>query len=320
MHIIIPDNLHKAGLKLLDAADGLTYEAPDSITREELIAKAGEADALIIRSASTVDAEMFDALTRVKVIGRAGVGVDNVDLDIATQRGVVVMNAPDGNTYATAEHTMAMMLALARHVAPAYMSMRAGKWDRKSFMGVELRGKTLGIVGFGRVGQAVAKRAAAFEMTVIAHDPYIPQDVADAAGVPLMGLDELFAQSDFLTLHAVVTDETRHMINVNSIAGMKDGVRIINVARGALIDDHDLAVAIKFGQVAGTAVDVYAEEPPPDDHPLLGLEGVLHTPHLGASTHDAQREVAVQATECVINALLHGQYKNVVNPAALQTT
>ena len=320
MHVIIPDNLHKAGLALLDAADGLTYDAPGSMPREDLLAKAGEVDALIIRSASKIDAEMFDALTKVKVIGRAGVGVDNVDLDIATERGVVVMNAPDGNTFATAEHTMAMMLALSRHVAPAYISMQEGRWDRKTFMGIELRGKTLGIFGLGRVGQAVAKRALAFEMTVIAYDPYIPADVADSIGVSLVSMDEMFAQCDFLTLHAIITDETREIINTKTIAGMKDGVRIVNVARGALINDADLAEAIKSGKVAGAAVDVYAKEPPPEDHPLLGLDGVLHTPHLGASTSDAQREVAVQATQSVIDALLNGQYENVVNPAALQTT
>ncbi|MBZ0304574.1 MAG: phosphoglycerate dehydrogenase, partial [Anaerolineae bacterium] len=205
MHIIVPDNLDQVGLDMLAATPGITYEAPAKMTRAELLAKASTADGLIIRSATTVDQEMFDALTQIKAIARAGVGVDNVDLELATQRGVVVMNAPDGNTIATAEQTLALMLALARHVPQAYLSMREGKWDRKTFMGTELRGKTLGMIGFGRVGQAVAKRALAFEMTVLAYDPYVTLEVGQALGVSLLSLDEIFARADYLTLHSVAT-------------------------------------------------------------------------------------------------------------------
>lgn len=317
MHIIVPDNLDQAGLDILDAAEGITYDAAAKMPREELLANAPKATGLIIRSASTIDAEMFEALTNVKAIARAGVGVDNIDLNIATERGVVVMNAPDGNTIATAEQTLAVMLSLARHLPKAYVSMVEGRWDRKAYTGTELRGKTLGIVGFGRVGQAVAKRAQAFEMSVIAFDPFIPTDIAQKADVRLVSLDELYAEANYISLHAVVTDETRDMINAESIDKMKDGVRIINVARGALINEVDLADAIKMGKVAGAGVDVYSTEPPEAGHPLIGLDGVVHTPHLGASTEEAQIDVAVQATHNLLNALQKGEYNNVVNPDVL---
>ena len=317
MHIVIPDNLDQAGLDILDAVEGISYLAPAKMTREELLNAADSADGLIIRSASTIDAEALAAFSKLKAIARAGVGVDNVDLDVATERGVVVMNAPDGNTIATTEHTFAMMLALSRYIPQAYNSMRDGKWDKKSFMGVELRGKTLGIIGFGRIGRALAKRAQAFEMNVIAYDPYIPAEAAQQTGVALLDLDELYTRADYISLHSLVTDETRGMINAQSIGKMKDGVRIINVARGAFINDADLAAAIQSGKVAGAAVDVFVKEPPPQDHPLLGLNGVLHTPHLGASTVEAQNEVAVQAAQNLLKALLKGEYNNVVNPAVL---
>lgn len=317
MHIIIPDNLDQVGLDILAATEGVTYTAR-KMKREELLEIAHQADGLIIRSDTKVDAEMFAALSKVKAIARAGVGVDNVDLDLATERGVVVMNAPDGNTVATAEHTMACMLALARHIPQAFISMQNGHWDRKSFTGTELRGKTLGIIGFGRVGQAVAKRSLAFDMTVIAFDPFVSAQVATKLGVTLVNLDELFARSDYISLHAVVTAETRDIINAANITKMKDGVRIINVARGTLVNETDLANAIRAGKVAGAAVDVYPEEPPPADNALLGLERVIHTPHLGASTVEAQLEVAIQATNNLLDALLRGQYNNVVNPQVLE--
>jgi D-3-phosphoglycerate dehydrogenase len=243
--------------------------------------------------------------------------VDNVDLAAASARKIAVMNTPDGNTVATAELAFALMLALARHIPQAYDSLNAGKWDRKSFMGVELRGKTLGVVGFGRIGRAVAKRALAFEMQVVAYDPFVPAAVAEQMGAKLVSLDELYAQADYITLHSVVNDQNRQMINHDSLAKMKKGVRIINAARGALINETDLAEAIKSGQVAGAAVDVYAEEPPPAGHPLIGLAGVIDTPHLGASTEEAQVAVAIEAAELVVAALTKGEYKNVVNAAAL---
>ena len=314
--VLSPDNVDAAALRVFEAAPDITIKA-GNLKRAETLAAIGEADALIIRSATQVDAEMLDAAPKLKIIARAGVGVDNVDLDEATKRGIVVMNTPDGNTIATAEHAFGLMLALARYIPEGEISMRDGKWDRKSFVGVELRGKTLGIIGLGRIGRAIAKRALAFEMTVVAFDPYVPVDIAADLGVELISLDDLYARSDFITLHALITDETRGMVNQASIAKMKRGVRIINAARGALINDQDLAEAIKSGYVAGAAVDVYAVEPPPADHPLVGLPGVVHTPHLAASTADAQVNVAIDAAKEVLDALLRHEYNNVVNPAAL---
>jgi D-3-phosphoglycerate dehydrogenase len=317
-HILIPDNLDKAGLNLLTKFQGVTIQAAAKMSREEVMAAIPDADALIIRSATKVDRAMLQAAPKLKLVGRAGVGVDNVDLDAATERGVVVMNAPDGNTIATAELTLGLMLALARHIPAAHNSLAGGQWERKAYMGTELRNKTLGIVGFGRVGRAVAKRALAFEMRVIAHDPFLPGDAGQALGVEMVALDDLYARADYITLHALANDENRHMINAASITRMKKGVRIVNAARGALIDEAALAAAIKEGKVAGAALDVYNEEPPEPGNPLIGLPGVIDTPHLGASTVEAQDEVAVQIAQQVLDALIKGQNKNVVNPAVLQ--
>ena len=316
--VLIPDNVDPAALKVFEGLDAIKVIAPGNMKREETLAAIGEAHALIIRSSTTADAELLNAAPNLKAIARAGVGVDNVDVPLATAKGVVVMNTPDGNTIATAEHTFGLMLALARHIPQGNASLKAGKWDRKSYMGVELRGKTLGIIGFGRIGRAIAKRALAFEMTVITTDPFIPADVTADLGVELVDLDTLYARSDFITLHSLITDETRGMINYDSIAKMKPGVRLINAARGALINEPDLAEAIKSGQVAGAALDVYTEEPPAADNPLLALDNVIDTPHLAASTSDAQVAVAVDAAQLIVDALLNNRYNNVVNPGVLQ--
>jgi D-3-phosphoglycerate dehydrogenase len=318
-HVLIADSVDPAAVELLRQASGITVTAPGGMSRADVLAAIPSADALVIRSATTADAELLAAAPNLKVIARAGVGVDNVDLPAATRQGIVVMNTPDGNTIATAEHAFGLMLALARHIPDSEISMRGGKWDRKSFMGVELRGKTLGIIGFGRIGRAVAKRALAFEMTVITADPYIAADVAEDFGVELVDLDTLYARADFITLHSVITDETRGMINAASLSKMKRGVRIVNAARGALIDERALAEAIASGQVAGAALDVYSAEPPPADHPLVGLPGVVHTPHLAASTADAQINVAIDAAQLVLDALQKGEYRNVCNPAVLES-
>lgn len=318
-HVLVPDAVHPSALDVLNAAgDRLRVTAPGQMSRADLLAAVPDADALIIRSASKVDAEVLAAAGKLKIVARAGVGVDNVDIPAATERGIVVVNTPDGNTVSTAEHTFGLMLALARHIPQAHQSMREGKWDRKSYGGVELRGKTLGIVGFGRIGRAVAKRALAFEMTVIAYDPYMAADIAADLGVRSVSLDTLFAQSDFITLHALLTADTREMINAATLATMKRGVRIVDAARGALINEADLAAAIQSGQVAGAALDVFAEEPPKPDNPLVGLAGVVHTPHLAASTEDAQIVVAVDAARLVVAALLENRFDNVMNPAALK--
>jgi len=315
-HILIPDSVDQRAITLLHEA-GMTVTAPGSMSRAEALAAVSQADALVIRSATRVDAEMLEAATRLRVIARAGVGVDNVDLVAATQRGVVVMNTPDGNTISTAEYTLGLMLALARHIPHSYNDLQAGRWERKAFMGVELRRKTLGIIGFGRIGRAVAKRAQAFEMRVIAHDPYITPEMAISLNVEIVNLDTLYDQADFITLHSTINDETREMINAASIARMKPGVRIINAARGALVNEYDLADAIRSGQVAGAALDVYQQEPLPPDSPLIGLPNIIHTPHLAASTTDAQVQVGVDAAQEVLDALTQGVYRNVVNPSVL---
>lgn len=316
--VLVPDNLHNSGLAVLAEADGFTYYAPGKMSRDEVIAAIEDAEALIVRSGTQVDEDLLGYANALKVVVRAGVGVDNIDLAAATARGIVVMNAPGGNTIATAELTLGLMLSLARHIPQAQASLIDGRWDRKKYEGTELRNKTLGLIGFGRVGQAVAKRAQAFEMTVIAHDPYANADIAAEMGVGLQSLEDVLAASDYLSLHAIVTDETRDLIRAENIAKMKDGVRIINAARGALIHDQDLADAIKSGKVAGAAVDVYTNEPPPADHPLIALDGVIDTPHLGASTAEAQEAVAVEAAEKVIAALTTQSYRDVVNRDVLK--
>ncbi|MBN1201122.1 MAG: phosphoglycerate dehydrogenase [Anaerolineae bacterium] len=318
--VLVPDNLNQAGLDLLNAADDLTVNAPGLMSRAETLAAIPQADALIVRSSTKADAELLAKAENLKVIVRAGVGVDNIDLEECTRRGIVVMNAPDGNTISTAEHAFGLMLALARHIPQADRSLREGRWDRKKYTGTELHGKVLGIIGFGRVGRALAQRAQAFGMTEIAYDPFVPEDIAHHLGLSLVPtVDALLAQADFITLHALVTDETREMINAENIAKMKDGVRIVNAARGKLINQADLAEALKSGKVGGAALDVYDTEPPSDDNPLLGLPNVICTPHLGASTYEAQAAVGVQAAQQVLDALFKNRYGNVKNKAVLET-
>ena len=315
--VLVPDNVHQKAIDILLQEPRIQVSAPGKMERDALLHAIADAQAIIIRSGVTADAELIAAATQLKAIARAGVGVDNVDLDAATQRGIVVMNTPGGNTISTAEHTLGLMIALSRHIPQGHQSLAEGRWDRKAFTGVELKGKTLGIIGLGRIGQAIAKRAQAFEMQIIAHDPFLPLQVAAEIDVPLLDLAEVYARSDYLSLHALVTDETRGMINASSIAMMKDGIRIINAARGALINSADLAAALNTGKVAGAALDVYEVEPPPADHPLIGLANVIHTPHLAASTSDAQVTVAVEAAQLIVDFLLEGKSANVCNAAVL---
>jgi D-3-phosphoglycerate dehydrogenase len=316
-NVIAADNVDAAAIKVLQDAEEINIIAHGAMSRDQLIELLPQAHGLIIRSATKADAALLEHATQLKAIARAGVGVDNVDLAAATEKGIVVMNTPDGNTISTAEYTFALMLSLARFVTPAAQDLAGGRWERKAFVGSELRGKTLGVVGFGRIGRAVAKRALAFEMDVIAYDPYVPGDLVADFGVTLVDLDTLYRQSDFITLHSLITDETRGMINAESIAKMKPGVRIINAARGALINEADLAEAIRHGQVAGAGLDVFVVEPPPADHPLIGLPNVLHTPHLAASTTDAQVNVGVDAARLIVEALTMNRFQNVCNPAVL---
>jgi D-3-phosphoglycerate dehydrogenase len=315
-HVLIPDNVDPVAAEILTATGEIEVTARKLARDATLDAVAG-ADGLIIRSATKADAELLAAAPRLKALVRAGVGVDNVDLDAAARRGVVVMNTPGGNTVSTAEHTIALMLALARHIPAAHASMLEGRWDRKAFMGTQLRGKTLGVVGLGRVGSEVAKLGLAFGMNVISHEPC--SGLAEAVGISCVELDELYAHADIITLHPALTDETRGMINAGSIAQMKPGVWLINAARGELVDAAALARAIEEGRVGGAALDVYAPEPPPEGYPLVGLPNVVHTPHLAASTREAQQNVAEIAAHLTVDALLHGEYRNVQNPAALGT-
>ncbi len=317
MHVLVPDNVDPVVQVILGNHNALRVTAPGKMSRDETMATIETANALIIRSSTKADAELLAAAPNLKAIARAGVGVDNIDLDAATEHGVVVMNTPHGNTIATAEHAFGLMLALARDIPQAHISLAEGRWDRKKYMGTELRGKTLGIIGLGRIGRAIAARAQAFEMDCITYDPFVDAEVSAHFNVESVEMRDLYARADFITLHALVTDETEGMINEKAISQMKPGVRIINAARGALINDADLAAALKSGHVGGAALDVYAVEPPAAENPLIGLPNVIHTPHLAASTHEAQVAVAAEAAELIVDALLKEEYHNVVNRAVL---
>ncbi|MDJ0754042.1 MAG: phosphoglycerate dehydrogenase [Ardenticatenaceae bacterium] len=310
--ILISDKLGQAGLDRLDEMDDMSYDMITGLSKEELMAKLPDYDALIVRSGTRPDSDILAAGKKLKVVGRAGIGVDNIDLEAATKLGIFVMNTPQANSVATAEQTMALMLAVNRHTAPAHASLLAGEWARSKFVGTELYGKTLGIIGFGYIGRLVAARAQAFGMTVIAYDPYISEAVGREHNVELFDLDDLLAQTDILTLHTVVSPETTRMINRETIGKMKDGVILINVARGKLIDEEALAAGLQSGKVAAAGLDVYFNEPPTNS-PLIGLPNVLHTPHLGASSREAQRAVAVEMVEAVADALRGVDFRNTVN-------
>jgi D-3-phosphoglycerate dehydrogenase len=311
--ILISDKLGDAGLALLDKATDAAYNMKTGLSKQELMACIPEYDALIIRSGTQVDADVLTAASQLKVVGRAGIGVDNVDVETATRQNILVMNTPGSNSIATAEQTMTLMLAVTRHTIPAHNSLAAGEWNRAQFTGTELHGKVLGIVGFGRVGRLVAERAKAFGMTVLAHDPFVKAEEGKKLGVSLVGLDRVFSQADYLTLHTAVTPQTTKMINCPTIKKMKKGVIIINVARGKLIDEAALAEALQDGHVKAAALDVYSSEPPAAENPLLGLPNVLHTPHLGASTTEAQHNVATQIVSQVLDYLRGTETRNAVN-------
>src|SRR5678816_4234882 len=312
MKILVADDVSESGLQPLRAA-GLNVEKRTGLTKPELIEALKDCEGLIVRSETKVTAEILEGAGTLRVIGRAGVGVDNIDVSAATMRGVVVMNAPDGNTITTAEHTIAMLVSLARSIPQANSSLQAGRWERKKFIGVELQGKTLGIVGLGRIGRVVAARARAMGMTIVAYDPFIAQEQARDLEIELTTLDEVYVRADFLTVHTPLTAETRGLIDREVMSKMKPGARIINCARGGLVDEEALAEAIKSGTIAGAAVDVFTKEPPPPDHPLLGLEQVIVTPHLGASTTEAQEGVAYTVAEQMRDYLLTGALKGAVN-------
>jgi len=321
-NVLISDDLSAAGLELLNADPALKVHLAKKMPRTELLNTIGDFDALIVRSETKVDEEVIAKGSKLKVIGRAGIGVDTIDVDAATRRGIIVMNTPQANTTATCEHTVAMMLALARNIPQADASLHRGEWTRSKYMGVQLQGKTLGVIGLGRIGTQVAKRAQAFGMEIVAFDPYVSEEQARGNKVTLMSLEEVLATADFVTLHSSLTQGSRGLLDEAAIAKMKPGARVINVARGALVDQNALHEALSSGKLAGAALDVFEEEPPPMDHPLFKLPNVVVTPHLGASTAEAQRDVSIQIAEQVIDALHERDVRNAVNfppidPAAL---
>ncbi len=308
--VLVSDPLAEEGIEILkEFAD---VDVNTGLTEDQLVASIGNYDALLVRSGTEVTARVIDAGAKLKFIGRAGAGVDNIDTEAATRRGIIVANAPEGNTLAATEHTMAMMLSLARNIPQATASLKKGEWKRSKFMGVELNDKVLGIMGFGRIGREVAKRAQAMDMKIIAYDPFITQEKAASLGVEMVPLDELFRRADVITVHTPLIKETRHVINAKTIATMKDGVRLINCARGGIIDEAALADAITSGKVAGAALDVFESEPPTDS-PVIGFDKVIVTPHLGASTVEAQQNVAISVANQCISVLSGGAAKYVVN-------
>ncbi|MGQ0762624.1 MAG: phosphoglycerate dehydrogenase [Acidobacteriota bacterium] len=317
--VLVSDDVSDSGLQPLRDA-GFEVDKRTGLSPAELQIVIAECDGLVVRSETKVSAELMDSAPKLRVIGRAGVGVDNIDVPAATAHGIVVMNAPDGNTITTAEHTIALLVALARNVAQANSSVKAAHWDRKRFIGAELRGKTLGIIGLGRIGRAVAERAAALGMKALAHDPFIAVQPAGEAEVETVSLDEVFARADFLTIHTPLTNETRGLINAEAFAKMKTGARVINCARGGLIDEAALHAAIQSGKIAGAALDVFEKEPPPSDHPLLQLDQVIATPHLGASTAEAQEAVAFTVAEQMRDYFTTGALRGAVNMPAVGAT
>jgi len=316
MHVVIADSLSSSAIDILRSVPGWTVDARPQRSASELARDLADADALIVRSATQVDAALIAAAPRLRVIARAGTGVDNVHVPSATDRGIVVMNAPGANSVSVAEHAWALMLALARSVGAADAAMKRGVWDKKRLTGAELRGKTLGVVGLGRIGQEVTNRARAFGMHVLAHDPFISEQVAATMGAELVTLDDLCARSDYITLHIPATAETRQLFDATRFAACKQGVRIINTARGELIDEAALAAAITRGHVGGAGLDVFVQEPPPDQT-LVGLPQVVATPHIAASTVEAQELVGLETAMAVRDFLRDGAIRNAVNFPAL---
>ena len=316
MKVLVSDSLSEEGLEILRSA-GLNVVYKPGLSPEELKKEIEDADALIIRSGTKVTKEIIDHAKRLKVIGRAGTGLDNVDVAKATEKGIVVMNVPGGNTLSAAEHTFALILSLARRIPQANAAVKSGVWDRKKFMGVELNGKVLGVIGLGRIGSIVAERALCFKMKVLGYDPFVSPEVAKERGIELVSLDELLSKSDFVTIHTPLTKETYHLLNKERISKMKKGAYLINCARGGIVDENALYEALVSGHLAGAALDVFEKEPVPPDYPLLKLDNVVVTPHLGASTLEAQKVVAVEIANQVVDYLLHGIVRNAVNVPAI---
>jgi D-3-phosphoglycerate dehydrogenase / 2-oxoglutarate reductase len=322
--VLISDSLNDGWQDVFADVPDVTAESRTGLSRDEFLQAITEYHGLIVRSGTQVTREVIEAGSQLRVVGRAGAGVDNIDIAAATERGIVVLNAPGGNTVSTAEHSFGMLLALSRNIPQATASVKAGQWDRKRYTGVELHGKVLGIIGVGRVGQQVATRARAFGMTILGHDPFLSDELAAQLHIRLASLDEIYAEADYISLHSPLTDGTRHLISRESLALCKRGVRIINCARGGLADEEALLEGILDGKVAGVALDVYEQEPPGPEHPLLSREEVVCTPHLGASTLEAQEKVARQIARDVLEVLCDRPVQHALNmpsvdPAIFET-
>ena len=318
--VFIADKLEASGIDHLTAA-GIEVDNRPGLKDAALRDALRSADAVIVRSATKITADLLGDPGQLKAIARAGVGVDTIDVDAATRKGIVVMNTPGGNTVSAAEHTIALMFALSRHVPAADASMKVGKWDRNKYMGTQLTGKTLGVIGLGRIGREVAQRAIGLGMTVLAFDPFVtPAKVAELGYDAASGVDEMLPKVDYLTVHVPLTEETKGLISSTRLATMKRTARVLNVSRGGIIDEQALADALKAGTIAGAGIDVFSTEPPPADNPLLAAPNVVLTPHLGASTVEAQENVAVEAAQLLADYLLRGIVANAVNMAALDRT
>ncbi len=313
MKILISDSMSGKAVEILKNTPGIECDVITGLKPDELKAKIKDYHGLVVRSATKVTADILEAAENLKVIGRAGTGVDNVDTVAATKKGVVVMNTPGGNTVTTAEHAVAMLLSLARKIPQATASMKRGEWEKKKFEGTEVTGKTLGVLGVGNIGGVVVSRALGLKMNVVAYDPFISAEAVDKLGVTLVSMDELFKRSDFISIHVPLTSETKNILNEEAFKKMKKGVKIINCARGGIVDERALAEAIKAKIVSGAALDVFEKEPTPADNPLLSLEEVILTPHLGASTHEAQENVAVAIADQIADYLTTGTIRNAVN-------
>lgn len=311
--VLISDAMSSKAEEIINNFDGVTADVNTGLAPDELIKIIGDYEGLAVRSSTKVTKEILDAATKLKVIGRAGTGVDNIDVEECTKRGIIVMNTPGGNTITTGEHAVAMMVALARHIPQATASMREGKWEKKKFEGTELTAKTLGVLGMGNIGKVVAERGLGLKMEVIAFDPFLTEETAEKLGVKLVSQDELFASSDFISIHVPFMKETENLVNKETFKKMKKGVYLINCARGGIVNETDMIWALDEGIVAGAAFDVFSVEPPPADLPLLQRPEVILTPHLGASTEDAQVNVALAVADQIGDLLTTGTVRNALN-------
>jgi D-3-phosphoglycerate dehydrogenase len=316
--VLIADDLSPRGIAILKAGTGISVDVKVGLKPAELVGIIGGYHGLVVRSATKVTAEILEAAGQLKIVGRAGIGVDNIDVRAASRRGVIVENTPSGNATTAAEHALCLLLSMARHIPQATASMKAGRWDKKRFQGVEITDKTLGLIGVGNIGRIVCERARGLKMNVVAYDPFIGKEAAERLGAELVTLDELYARADFVTIHTPLTPETKNLINAEALAKMKPGVYLVNAARGGIVDEDALLAALDSGRVAGAALDVFVKEPPEPGSKLVAHERVVCTPHLGASTDEAQEKVAVEVAEQIVAFVTRGEVKNAVNLTAVR--